>query len=66
MMPVTGILAYYFDLPTGDIHELGKPAFIVLTAEMLADLKGVSFDTLAQATTDNFFRLFKKAKRQSS
>jgi cytochrome b561 len=31
-MPVTGILAYYFRLPTGDIHELGKPAFIVLIA----------------------------------
>jgi cytochrome b561 len=32
MMPVTGILDYYFHLPTGGIHELGKPLFIVLIA----------------------------------
>ena len=31
-MPITGILDYYFRLPTGVIHELGKPAFIVLIA----------------------------------
>jgi cytochrome b561 len=31
-MPVTGILDYYFHLPTGEIHELGKPLFIVLIA----------------------------------
>jgi len=37
----------------------------VLTAEMLAELKGVSFATLAAATTENFFRLFAKAKRAS-
>ena len=32
MMPVTGILDYYFHLPTGEIHELGKPLFIALIA----------------------------------
>jgi cytochrome b561 len=31
-VPVTGILDYYFHLPTGDLHELGKPLFIVLIA----------------------------------
>jgi cytochrome b561 len=31
-MPITGILDYYFHLPTGGIHELGKPVFIVLIA----------------------------------
>ena len=31
-VPVTGILAFYFGLPTGELHELGKPAFIVLIA----------------------------------
>lgn len=31
-MPVTGLLAYYGGLPTGEIHELGKPLFIVLIA----------------------------------
>ncbi len=29
-VPVTGILDYYFHLPTGELHELGKPLFIVL------------------------------------
>ena len=38
-----------------------EPAFVVHTAEMLAELKGVSFATLADATTANFFRLFAKA-----
>jgi len=31
-VPVTGILDYYFHLPTGEIHELGKPLFILLIA----------------------------------
>lgn len=31
-MPVTGLLDYYLHLPTGGIHELGKPLFIVLIA----------------------------------
>ncbi|MCX5568343.1 MULTISPECIES: cytochrome b [Kaistia] len=29
-MPVTGILAYWFVPSLGDLHELGKPVFIVL------------------------------------
>jgi TatD DNase family protein len=40
-----------------------EPAFVTHTAAMLADLKGVSFDELATATTDNFFRLFTRAQR---
>jgi TatD DNase family protein len=40
-----------------------EPAFVKHTAEMLADLKGVTFETLANATTENFFRLFTKAHR---
>lgn len=40
-----------------------EPAFVVHTAAMLAELKGVSPDTLAEATTANFFRLFSKARR---
>lgn len=31
-MPVTGLLDYYGGLPTGEIHELGKPLFIALIA----------------------------------
>jgi TatD DNase family protein len=30
---------------------------------MLAELKGVTPDALAKATTENFFRLFSKVKR---
>jgi TatD DNase family protein len=40
-----------------------EPAFVVHTASQLAELKGVSPEELAQATTDNFFRLFTRAKR---
>jgi cytochrome b561 len=32
VVPVTGILAYWFIPSLGDVHELGKPAFIVLIA----------------------------------
>ena len=40
-----------------------EPAFVRHTAEMLAEMKGVSFAALAEATTENFFRLFTRAKR---
>jgi len=40
-----------------------EPAYTRHTAEKLAELKGVDFETLDHATTDNFFRLFSKAKR---
>ena len=36
LMPITGILSYYFRLPTGEIHELGKPVFIGLIAVHVA------------------------------
>lgn len=40
-----------------------EPAFVTYTAAVVAQLKGVELDRLAAATTDNFFRLFKKARR---
>jgi len=40
-----------------------EPAFVRHTAEMLAEMKGVSFPALAETTTENFFRLFTRAKR---
>lgn len=40
-----------------------EPAFVVHTAALLADLKGVSAERLATTTTDNFFRLFTRARR---
>ena len=32
LVPVTGLLGYYFGDPWGDLHTLGKPAFIMLIA----------------------------------
>lgn len=40
-----------------------EPAYVARTAERLAEVKDVSPAALAEATTDNFFRLFSKAKR---
>jgi TatD DNase family protein len=38
-----------------------EPAYIVHTAAMLAELKGISPSEMADATTENFFRLSTKA-----
>jgi TatD DNase family protein len=43
--------------------KTNEPAFVVHTAKLVAELKGVSEEELARATTDNFFRLFSKVKR---
>jgi TatD DNase family protein len=40
-----------------------EPAYIVETARVLAEAKGIGVDELAAATTDNFFGLFKKVAR---
>lgn len=39
-----------------------EPAYVRHTAEFLAQLRGESLETVAQASTENFFRLFEKAK----
>jgi TatD DNase family protein len=38
-----------------------EPAFVVHTAALLAELRGLAPEALAQVTTENFFRLFDKA-----
>lgn len=38
-----------------------EPAFMIKTAEALAELKEVSLDQLRHQTTENFFTLFSKA-----
>jgi TatD DNase family protein len=40
-----------------------EPSYVVETARVLADVKGVSLDAIAAATTDNFYRLFSKVPR---
>jgi TatD DNase family protein len=37
-----------------------EPSFVVHTNKMLADIKGISEEACAKATTENFFRLFDK------
>ena len=39
-----------------------EPAFVVATARVLAELKGMPFEDLASATTRNFFALFGKPR----
>jgi TatD DNase family protein len=39
-----------------------EPAFVVHTAALIAELRGVAPEALAAATTENFFRLFAKAR----
>lgn len=41
--------------------KLNHPALVKHVAEHIADLRGESFATIAEATTANFFRLFKAA-----
>ena len=41
-----------------------EPAFVVHTAQMVAELKGMSAADVAAQTTANFFKLFSMAKRQ--
>src|SRR5438045_265923 len=40
-----------------------EPAYVVETAKVLAETRGVTFDAIARQTTDTFFRLFAKVPR---
>ena len=43
-----------------------EPAFVVETARVLAEARGVSFEDVAEQTTANFFRLFAKVPRPAA
>jgi TatD DNase family protein len=40
-----------------------EPAFLVETAQVLAETRGLSFETIARETTENFFRFFARVPR---
>jgi TatD DNase family protein len=42
-----------------------EPAYVVETARELANLRSVSEEEIARATTDNFFRLYAKTPRSA-
>ncbi len=43
-----------------------EPSFVSHTAALVAELKAISEEELAQATTDNFFNLFSKAEHPNT
>lgn len=40
-----------------------EPSYVVETAKVLAELKGVAYDAIARQTTENYFTLFDRARR---
>ena len=43
-----------------------EPAFVVETAKVLAETRGVTLEEIAQQTSANFFRLFAKVPRPAA
>lgn len=48
--------------PTPHRGKTNEPAYVRHTAEFVATLRDISLESLAKATTDNFYRLFSGAK----
>ena len=49
--------------PTPHRGKRNEPAFVAHTAAVLAETRGVSVETIAEQTSENFFRLFSKVPR---
>ena len=43
-----------------------EPAYVIETARVLAEVRNVPYEDLAQQTTENFFRLFQKVPRPAA
>ena len=54
-----------FLAPVPNRGKTNEPAFVVHTARLVAELKGISEEELARVTSDNFFCLFAKVKRHA-
>ena len=50
-----------FLAPTPFRGKINEPAFVAYVAEKVAEVKGIDVETIAEATSNNFFRLFDKA-----
>ena len=55
-----------FLAPIPNRGKRNEPSFVVDTAAKVAELKGVDNEALSIASTENFFRLFNKAKRPAA
>jgi len=42
-----------------------QPAFVIHTAEKLAEIKNMNFDDIAYITSDNFYDLFTRASNKN-
>lgn len=49
--------------PTPHRGKTNEPAYVRHTAEFVAELRGISLESLAEATTENFYRLFPYASK---
>lgn len=52
-----------FLAPEPDRGRINEPALVVNTARQIAQVKNISEEEMARVATDNFFRLFDKAKQ---
>jgi TatD DNase family protein len=55
-----------FHAPVPHRGKKCEPAFVADTASFVAELRGEDPEDLAEATTANFFKLFKKAQEAIS